>query len=146
MKNPLPIVLVIYLLAACQPKIERSDIAKLNGYWEIEKVIMPDGTPKEYSFNDTFDYFEISNNKGFRKKLMPQLDGTFLANDLIENFSVVFDDGKTYLKYVTQYAGWSEELKLLSAEKMVLVNAEQKEYHYKKTAAINLTGNGKKSE
>jgi hypothetical protein len=36
-------------LLAVSKKIEPSDVAKLNGYWEIEKVVFDKGEDKDYS-------------------------------------------------------------------------------------------------
>jgi hypothetical protein len=49
-------------LLAVSKKIEPSDVAKLNGYWEIEKVF-DKGEDKDYSINVSYDYFEIGKNK-----------------------------------------------------------------------------------
>lgn len=130
----------------CQQKIKPTAIAKINGYWEIEKVVAAEGKEKKYSYNETFDYFDIKNNKGFRKKVTPQLDGSFLVNDAFENVEVTFENEKVYLNYTTSFSKWREELKAISDEAMVIVNSEKNEYHYKKTAPINLTGDGKKAQ
>ena len=144
MKNVFRILVVSLFFVACQPKIEPAEIVKLNGYWEIEKVVLAKGKDKEYSMNENFDYFEIDKtNKGFRKKVMPQLDGTFLVNDTYENVTVRFADDKVFLDYATPYMKWSEELIALSDDELVLKNKEKKEYHYKKTGSINLLDDGK---
>jgi len=146
MKNSVLILFVSLLFWSCQDKILPADVTKINGYWEIEKVVFPDGTVKNFSMNDSFDFFEIRNNNGFRQKVMPQLDGTFETNGLPEKVAIVFKDDKTYLKYETAYAKWQEELKAVSETAMVLLNAEQKTYYYKKTEPINLLGDGKKTQ
>ena len=147
MKNTFRILVLSLFFVSCQQKIEPSDIAKINGYWEIEKVVLDKGEDKDYSINVSYDYFDIAkNNKGIRKKVMPQLDGTFLVNDTYENVAVRFKEGKTFLDYSTSYAKWSEELITLSDEELVLRNEEKKEYHYKKTGPINLTGDGEKTK
>lgn len=147
MKNTFRILVLSLLFVGCQQKIKPTEIAKLNGYWEIEKVVLEDGDDKEYGMNENFDYFEIDkNNKGIRKKVMPQLDGTFLVNDTYENVSVRFADDKAYLDYSTPYMKWTEEIIALSADELVLLNAEKKEYHYKKTQPINLLEDGKKTK
>lgn len=147
MKNTFKILIVSFLFVACQQKIKPADIAKINGYWEIEKVVFDKGEDKDYKMNESYDYFEISkNNKGIRKKVMPQLDGTFLVNDTYEKVVVRFAGDKTFLDYATPYAKWSEELISLSDKELVLKNAEKATYHYKKTGPINLTGDGKKTE
>ena len=146
MKNTITILICSFLFFGCQQKIKPSDIAKINGYWEIEKVVSNEDKDKKYSYNETFDYFEIKNNKGFRKKVMPQLDGSFLVNDAYENVEVTYKDEKVYLNYTTSFSKWTEELKAISTDEMIVVNSEKKEYHYKKTAPINLTGNGKTAQ
>lgn len=147
MKNTFRILVLSLLFVGCQQKIKPTEIAKLNGYWEIEKVVLEDGDDKEYGMNENFDYLEIDkNNKGIRKKVKPQLDGTFLVNDTYENVSVRFADDKAYLDYSTPYMKWTEEIIALSADELVLLNAEKKEYHYKKTQPINLLEDGKKTK
>lgn len=144
MKNVFRILVVSLFFVACQPKIKPAEIVKLNGYWEIEKVVLAEGKDKDYSMNENFDYFEIdTTNKGFRKKVMPQLDGTFLVNDTYENVTVRFAEDKVFLDYTTPYMKWSEELIALSDDELVLKNKEKKEYHYKKTGSINLLDDGK---
>lgn len=146
MKKAFKIVLFSLLFGGCQQKIQPTDIIKLNGYWEIEKVVFDKGEDKDYKMNESFDYFNITNNKGIRKKVMPQLNGTFLVNDAFEKVAIRFEKDKVYLDYATDYAKWSEELITLTDEELVLKNEEKKEYHYKKTGPINLTGDGEKTK
>ena len=143
MKKAFGILFLSLLFVACKQKINPADIAKINGYWEIEKVTFDKGEDKDYKMNETYDYFEIKDNKGIRKKVMPQLDGTFLVNDTFENVTVRFADDKVFLDYVTPYMKWSEELIALTDEELVLLNKEKKEYHYKKATAVNLLNDGK---
>ena len=147
MKNTLAILFVSFLFISCQQKITPSDVSKINGYWEIEKVVFDEGKDKNYTINESYDYFEIGkSNTGFRKKVMPQLDGTFLVNDTQETVKVRFENDKAFLDYTTPYAKWSEELIAISNDKLVFKNAENKEYHYKKAAPINLENDGKKTK
>ena len=136
---------VSLLFISCQQKIVPSDIAKINGYWEIEKVVFSEGKDKDYTINESYDFFQIdSKNNGFRKKVMPQLDGTFIVNDTYESLKVRFADDKVFFDYVTPYAKWSEELISVSKDKMVFKNAEKTEYNYKKAGAINIMSDDKK--
>jgi len=142
MKKPIAIVF-LFILSACHQKVTTQDVSKLNGYWEIEKVILSDGTKKEYTYNESFDYFQIKANKGFRKKVMPQLDGRFLVNNQSEKIEITFENDIAYINYKTPYAKWKEEIESLSNEKFVVINASKAEYHYKKSAPINILGDGK---
>ncbi|NRS88128.1 hypothetical protein HNQ02_001042 [Flavobacterium sp. 7E] len=146
MKNAFKILIISLFFVGCSQKIEPTDISKMNGYWEIEKVVFDKGEDKDYKMNESYDYFKITDNKGIRKKVMPQLDGTFLVNDTYEKFVVRFDKEKVYLDYVTDYAKWTEELIAVSDKELVFRNEEKKEYHYKKAGPINLTGNGKETK
>ena len=147
MKNIVRFLLVSLFFISCQQKIQPEDISKINGYWEIEKVVFDQGDDKEYGINESYDYFQIDkNNTGFRKKVMPQLDGSFLVNDTFENLEIRFEDDKAFLDYSTPYAKWSEELIAVSDEELVLINTEKKEYHYKKAESINILGDGKKTK
>jgi hypothetical protein len=142
MKRVILIAIISFYLAACTPKVIAIDIPKINGYWEIEKVNFPDGKQKDYTINQTFDYFEVKDNKGFRKKVTPQLDGTFLVNNDFEKIEIKQLKGTYFIYYTTPFSKWKEELRLLSDNELILVNDAKNEYHYKKTAPINLTDNG----
>ena len=136
-------LLLLLLLSSCHQKITQKDISKLNGYWEIEKVVFADGTEKKYSFNEAYDYFQLKANKGFRKKVMPQLDGRFLVNNQSEKIEITFENDKVYINYTTPYAKWKEEVDALTDEKLVVTNVAKATYHYKKTAPVNILEDGK---
>ncbi|MBC8884389.1 hypothetical protein H9X57_16510 [Flavobacterium piscinae] len=55
-------------LISCQEKVSPESISKINGYWEIQKVQLPDGQEKEYNINETVDYIEWNGKTGYRKK------------------------------------------------------------------------------
>src|SRR6187402_2423204 len=88
------VLFIVLTLSACQQKIKESDIAGLNGYWEIEKVVLADGTEKDYKINETIDYLQIKNDSGFRKKVTPQFNGKYLVNDQFEKIKVIFKGDK----------------------------------------------------
>ena len=130
--------LVFGLFLSCKQSISESDLQNLNGYWEIEKVELPDGDKKEYKVNETIDFFKIEANKGFRKKVMPQLDGTYLTNDIQEDVVVVVKDGDASLQYKTTYASWKEEIIELTKDKLVVKNQQEIKYYYKRPAKFSV--------
>lgn len=137
MKNILKIIPVLLFFCACHQEV---DLAQINGYWEIEKVIQPDGKEVDFKINMNYDYFEIGkDNKGFRKKVTPQLDGTFLTDDTKEDLQLIKEGDKVLINYTSPYAKWTEELITLSDSELVVRNAEKKEYHYKRANPINIT-------
>ena len=130
--------IVFGLLLSCKQTISKTDLNNLNGYWEIEKVELPDGDKKEYKVNETIDFFKIADKKGFRSKVMPQIDGTYLTNDLKEDVVVVLKDGDATIQYKTNYANWNEEIIELSKDKLVVKNQQDLEYHYKRPVKFSI--------
>ena len=114
----------------------------LEGYWEITKVILPDGQEKEYSINTTVDFFELKEEgdivKGVRQKVMPQFNGEYLTNDIVEHFSVDFQDGGTWLNYSTDYATWKEKIEDLTHDEMKMKNEQGLVYYYKRYTGFSL--------
>lgn len=146
MKNTFMILVLSVLMISCKQEIKPADVAKLNGYWEIEKVVFDKGEDKDYGMNENFDYFQMKGTKGKRTKVMAQLDGTFLTTDTFENVSVRFKDDKAFLDYSTPYAKWTEELISISDQAFVVKNDQNKEYHYKKTGPVNILNDGKETK
>ncbi len=132
MKIKILIILAFTFFVSCKETIKETDIQNLNGYWEIEKVKLPEGEDKEYKTNETFDFFELKGKTGSRKKGIQQFDGTFLTNDVLEDFTIEFKEGKCYINYLTDFAKWKEEILLLNKEKLVVKNKNDLEYHYKR--------------
>lgn len=123
---------IVLVSISCSNTISDENLKHLTGYWEIEEVILPDGTNKEYKINPTIDYFELKGKTGFRKKVMPQFDGSYRVNDLSEKISVIEEEGTNYISYVTDYAKWKEEIVELNDKELVLRNNHGMEYRYKK--------------
>lgn len=138
MKKTITIFLLGILLVSCKQTITDKDVAKINGYWEIHKVELPEGGKKEYKVNETIDFFQIKDNKGFRQKVMPQLDGTYLTNDIKETVSISNKDDNYYINYSTNYGKWKEEIVEIKDSILVLKNEANLEYHYKRQVPFSL--------
>lgn len=129
---------LLLILVSCQKNIIKKDINQINGYWEIEKVELPDGSSKQYKINESIDYFKINDRlKGFRKKVILQLDGNLLTNDVKENVEVITANDLLFLDYSTDYAQWKEEVLELSNDKLVLRNENGISYFYKRKQVGN---------
>lgn len=138
MKKIVLLVFASLLFMACKKEVKPGDISKINGYWEIEKVNLPDGNEKNYKINETIDYFEVKNDSGFRKKVTPQFDGKYLVNDESEKVKVIYEDEKVFLRYATSYSEWKEEVMEVSDEKLVLKNEAKIEYEYKRPIPFSI--------
>ena len=132
------------LIFSCRDTITVDDLEFINGYWEIEEVEFPDGNRKSYGINTIVDYIEYDNKKGYRKKVQPRLDGSFVTSDDAESFEIVEKSGKFMIHYKNDLSQWEEEIKALSAEKLVIESQEGVVYHYKKFEGILETKSGKK--
>ena len=131
---------------SCNRKVDAADIDKMNGYWEIEKVVFANGKSKDYKNNEMYGFFQIKNFVGIRKKVTPVVDGTFLVNLDAEKVSIKEGKGKYIIHYATFYSQWDEEIVSVSADEMVLKNENETEYHYKRAQPLNIIKNGKKAK
>ena len=130
--------LICLLLTSCEESVSSANLPLLEGYWEIEEVIFPDGNSKTYSINTTIDYFEHKEKKGFRKKVQPRLNGTYATSDDAVSFEIMEKNDKFILIYKNELSQWEEEIKSLSNEKLVLASTEGVVYNYKRFEAIDI--------
>jgi hypothetical protein len=144
MKHLFFLILFPLFFVSCKQEISVSDILKINGYWEIEKVILASGEKKDYKINETIDYFELRQAQpdnqfsGFRKKVTPQIDGKYLVNDVSETITIRAEKSDYYINYKTQYLSWKEEIIELQDSVLVLKNKDDVVYHYKKSIPFSL--------
>ena len=120
-------------------KDPESFIQHLNGYWEIDEVTLADGTKRDYTYNDTVDYLNISDSlTGFRKKLKPGFDGTYTTSDDSESLELKIEKDKLHIYYTTPYAQWKETVLNATDEQLLIVNDQNIRYLYKRFEPINV--------
>jgi hypothetical protein len=124
------------LLISCSGKPDTKHLTALEGYWEIEKVIMPDGK-KNFTVNETIDHFTIKGMSGRRTKVRPQFDGSFIAAGS-EAFTIKDSASSIFLVYTLSGKTWTEELIQLSDDELVLKNSHPIEYYYKRHEPFSL--------
>ncbi|MEY8848379.1 lipocalin family protein [Psychroserpens sp. XS_ASV72] len=118
----------------------------INGYWEIQEVTLSDGTKKEYTYNDTVEYIEISDNTtGFRTKLKPNLEGTYTTSTDKEGVSVKISNDSLHLIYSTPYSEWKETVLNANETELLIVNANKDMYLYKRYEPINMNASAQKN-
>lgn len=132
MRKPATLLLLCILFMSCDFSSPEEKIANLNGYWEIQNAEMPDGSSKEFRFSEMVDYIVVENNEGFRKKVRPQLGGTFIASDDKELLQVKVENDSINLYYTTPYNSWKETLLSSDEEEIVVKNQHGIIYTYKK--------------
>lgn len=134
------ILFLAFSLVGCQQNIKLDQLNVLSGYWEIEKVILVNGETKAFNVNTTIDYFEVNlaQKEGIRKKVAPQLDGTFVTFPQNESFKIIETNNQMLLAYKTPYDEWQEEILSISNKQIVLKNNEGNTYYYKPYQPLNI--------
>ena len=137
MKKIIAVVLFISILS-CQKNPE-TYIEHIDGYWEIDEVTLPDGSKRDYNYNDTIDFFSINDSlTGFRKKLKPNFDGSFSTSDDVEQLKLVIENDSLNIYYKTPYSEWKETVLKATEEQLIIQNQNKLRYVYKRYEPLDL--------
>ena len=129
---------VFTLVLACGKNPE-TFIPHLNGYWEIDEVTLPDGSKRDYNYNDTVDFFNISDSlTGFRKKLKPGFDGTYTTSDDAESLKLKIENDSLHIYYSTPFSEWKETVLNATEDQLLIINDQHIKYLYKRFEPINV--------
>ncbi|MBW1294526.1 hypothetical protein [Aquimarina litoralis] len=135
-KNSLYLFILVFV--SCAKQDPEETISFISGYWEIEKVITVEGIEKQYNFNQTIDFFEVTDKKGIRKKLQPQLSGNFISTKDSEFFTISIENDSIWMYYKTPLSTWKEALILAKENQMIIQNESGNRYFYKSYTKIEL--------
>lgn len=135
-------VVLFISITACQKPISKEAIKKINGYWEISKVINDKGDQKDYKVNNSVDFWSVNKGKGFKQKLMPQWDGKFETNDLRETIQIQEVSGNWDIQYHTEFGHWKEQILELTDSTLVIKNESNLTYYYKRFKPNSFTHHG----
>lgn len=134
------IVCIIFLILflGCSSGVSKEQLPRLNGYWEIEQVVFPEGGTKEYTVNATIDYIHLEGLKGWRKKVRPKFDGTYETSEDVEEFVISKKNGNFSIQYTTELSEWTETLVALDADTFSVINEDGKRYEYRRFEPFTL--------
>ena len=132
MKRNILSLFIIFLFAACSQQDPGEKLKFVDGYWEIKKVELSKDSVKEYGFNQSIDFIELENGKGFRKKVRPQLDGSYQITDDAEKVEAKIEEGELNLYYSTPFDSWEEEVLEAGEEDLKIKTESGMIYHYKR--------------
>lgn len=114
-------------------------ISHLEGYWEIKQVEKNGNVIKTYNISTTVDYFKVNNDlSGFRKKVMPSLDGKFTVTDDESPFILKIENNKLNIHYTVNNVTFKETIKLASETELIITNDQGFEYHYQPFKSLKL--------
>jgi hypothetical protein len=138
MKHFFIVILLLTIVSSCAKNPE-AYLEHLTGYWEIEKVVLADGTKREFKISQTIDYIFVTDSlNGFRKKLQPNFQGTYIGTKDDEQFTLSIDKGDLKIHYKTNLDTWTETIVFASKDKLIISNAANNHYHYKRYQQINI--------
>ena len=124
------------VLLGCQKNNPEEQLEHLTGYWEIDRVEISEDSVINYKINATVDYMEFDGNKGFRKKVKPQFDGSFKTSDNKEEISAKIENDSLRLYYKTPFDEWKETVISAEEKKFSVLNRDGKIYYYTKFTSL----------
>jgi hypothetical protein len=133
------VILLLILISISCKKNPESFIKHINGYWEIEKVLLASGEKRNYTYNEFIDYFQVSDDlTGVRKKLKPTLRGTFETTNNSENFILKIENDSLNIYYSTMYSSWKETILLATNNELKIMDSHKNVFLYKRYKPLNL--------
>lgn len=143
------IACLLVVVLSCKEKKEYSldDFQTLNGYWQITKIIYPDGEIKEYGGSPSVEYINIDGSKGFKKKLYPTIAGHYETSDDAILFRIIKKSDKGFfISYNDSLNGWQESLNFLADDFFSLMNQDGLVFCYTRQKEIKSILDGKTTE
>lgn len=137
MQKHLYLLLLLTVITACKSSIQEGEISRLEGYWEITKVVFQDGTTKPYTVNTTVDYIGIDGFNGYIKKMKPGLNGRYQTSNKAAQFKLIQKDGLWEMHFEGDQKSTLSLLELDSLEYAVK-DQGQVRYYYKRYVPINI--------
>lgn len=145
MKKISTLLILLLFLNSCNNKPE-DQLANINGYWGIEKVEFSKDSIREFKINEIVDYIEIKDSVGFRTKVKPQFDGTYIPAGKPEKISVKMEGETAALHYSTPFNTWKEIIVIAKEDKLSLKNDRGIIYHYARYKPLKLDLDEKENE
>ncbi|MFI8379654.1 lipocalin family protein [Leeuwenhoekiella sp. NPDC079379] len=139
MKIYLASLSLFFVLLSCAENKPEEQLKNLNGYWEIKQVENTNGKTTDYKFNEQVDFIELKDTLGFRTKVLPRIDGTFVTTDSKENIVAKVKNDSLYLNYTTPFDTWSETVLKADGNELQLKNDRGLIYTYHKFEKIDIT-------
>ena len=133
-------VLLIFVCTGCsEKKVVAEDLHFLNGYWQIQEVTMPDGSKKNYGPGAVVDYIVLENQKGYKKKVQPRIDGSYQISQDQEPLEIHSNDAGFSIVYQNQLSSWQDRLVSLDSLQYSIINEDGITYTYSRYQPISIS-------
>ena len=134
--------LILSSFISCK-KQSTIDLTNLNGYWEIDRVVISDKSQqqgqdpeKNYNFNKSIEYFSTKDSLGFRTKVVPSFNGKYETNNQKLNYTISHQKGIYYITYKNIGNTWKDKLIEASENQICIANQRGDKYIYRKFTPI----------
>jgi hypothetical protein len=128
MKNIIYLLLTVVLIS-CTSNEEK--IKALEGYWNIDEVILPNGSEREFPFSNHMDHFEIDGFKGVKNRVSPTYDGSFVSYGNPIYFQWEEKDGDLSLTFQKGDGAYTQTVEKATKDILVLLHENGTRYTYK---------------
>jgi hypothetical protein len=100
---------------------------------------MSNGETKTYPYNNTIDYINLNDSlKGFRKKLQPSINNTYITSEDVEALSAKIENDSLNLYYSTPFSNWKETVIFADNEQLEIKSMDNTTYKYKRYQPLNI--------
>jgi hypothetical protein len=124
-------IFVAILVSSCATPVD--DMAQaINGYWNIDKVELSDGSDREFPFSNHMDHFSISKTRGVKNRVSPTYDGKFINYNSPVPFKWEKRDGKLFLLFNDGTEKYEQQVVDANEETMELLHENGTRYLYKR--------------
>lgn len=111
----------------------------LEGYWEIVEVKKDGKIIKEFTLNTQVDYFEVNDDlSGYRKKVSPTLDGSYLVTQHQTPFKLISADNELQIHYSDNAIEYIETIIKLNENTLIIKNKEGLVYRYRPFESLKI--------
>ena len=132
------IMIITFTFSSCTSNPEDS-IEFIEGYWEIKEVKKDNKLIKEYSTSPMVDYFKVNNDlTGFRKKVSPTLNGTFIVNQDKAPLTLKVENDSLNMYYNHNDIITKETIIKATKKELIIANSQGFSYIYKPYKSINI--------
>ena len=132
------ILILITCLGCSEKKVLAEDLHFLNGYWQIQEVKMQDGSSRTYGPASVIDYIVLKENKGYKKKVQPRIDGTYQVSKDQEPLEIHSSDSGFSIVYQNQLSSWQDRLVSLDSTQYSIINEDGITYTYIRYQPISI--------
>lgn len=132
------IIIIAFIFSGCSSNPE-DKIPFIEGYWEIKEVQKDGKLKKEYNISMFIDFFEVNDDlTGFRKKVSPKLDGTFLITQDQAPFTLKNENDSLNIYYNHNNVITKETIVKATKQELIIANNQGFRYIYKPFESIDI--------